>query len=132
MKKFTVTVLTSAIALASAASSYAAQLADKDKQFLTNYERVHHALASDDLAAAKTAAKSLGEEGSEVAGASSLADARAAFEKLSSRAKTTATGESGYYVVHCPMLKKDWVQTSTTVENPYGGKEMIGCGEIQK
>jgi hypothetical protein len=30
------------------------------------------------------------------------------------------------------MLKKDWVQTSTTVANPYAGKDMVSCGEIQK
>jgi hypothetical protein len=30
------------------------------------------------------------------------------------------------------MLKKEWVQTSTTISNPYGGKEMVSCGEIKK
>ncbi len=39
---------------------------------------------------------------------------------------------ANYYVAHCPMKNKDWVQTSTTIANPYGGKEMISCGEIKK
>jgi len=30
------------------------------------------------------------------------------------------------------MLKKDWVQTSEKIGNPYYGKEMAGCGEIKK
>jgi hypothetical protein len=57
---------------------------------------------------------------------------RAAFEKLSDKARQLVTGQSGYYVVNCPMLKKDWVQTSEKIANPYGGKEMATCGEIKK
>jgi hypothetical protein len=113
-------------------SAPAANLSDKDKQFLAGYEKIHSALAADDLSGAKTAAKDLGEEGSDIAKAESLKDARAGFEKLSSRAKTLVTGQSGYYVVHCPMLKKDWVQASDKIANPYGGKEMVTCGEIKK
>jgi hypothetical protein len=110
----------------------AANLSDKDKQFLAGYEKVHTALATDDLSGAKSAAKELGEEGSDIAKAGSLKDARTGFEKLSSRARTLVAGQSGYHVFHCPMLKKDWVQTSTTVANPYGGKDMVGCGQIKE
>jgi hypothetical protein len=110
----------------------AANLSDQDRKFLTSYEKVHAALVADDLAAAKIAASELGNSGSDIAKANSLKDARANFEKLSARAKTIAAGQSGYHVVRCPMLNKDWVQTSTTISNPYGGKEMISCGEIQK
>jgi hypothetical protein len=133
IKQLAVTIALSAIALSfTAAPLSAAQLTDQNKQFLTVYDKVHHALVADDLAAAKAAAKELGPDGNDVANASSLKDARSGFEKLSSRAKTAAAGQSGYHVFHCPMLKKDWVQTSTTVANPYGGKEMVSCGEIQK
>ena len=126
-------MLAAAIAItAIAVSAQAANLSDKDKQFLAGYEKVHTALATDDLSGAKSAAKELGEEGSDIAKAGSLKDARAGFEKLSNRAKTLVAGQSGYHVAHCPMLNKDWVQTSTTIANPYGGKEMIACGEIQK
>jgi hypothetical protein len=127
------TLLAATIAITAIAfPTQAANLSDKDKQFLAGYEKVHTALAADDLSTAKSAAKDLGEEGSNIAQAGSLKDARAGFEKLSSRAKTLVPGQSSYHVFHCPMLKKDWVQTSTTVANPYGGKEMAGCGEIQK
>ena|ERR1700676_3648589 len=127
------TILAATIAITAIAfSAQAANLSDKDKQFLVGYEKVHTALAADDLSTAKSAAKDLGEEGGDIAKAGSLKDARAGFEKLSTRAKTLAAGQSGYHVFHCPMLNKDWVQSSTTVANPYGGKEMVGCGEIQK
>ena len=110
----------------------AATLSDKDRQFLAGYEKAHTALAADDLSAAKAAAGELGTEGAELSKSSSLKEARAAFEKLSAKVKQLAARQPGYYVYHCPMLKKDWVQTSTTTANPYAGKDMVGCGEIQK
>ena len=110
----------------------AAALSDSDKQFLAGYERVRNALAADDLAGAKTAAGDLGDDGAPLAKSSSLKEARIAFEKLSDKAKQLVAGQSGYYVVNCPMLKKDWVQTSEKVGNPYYGKEMVSCGEIKK
>ena len=131
MKIKQITLSAVALSLAAAPLS-AAQLTEQNKQFLSAYEKVHHALVADDLATAKTAAKDLGTEGNDVANASSLKDARAGFEKLSNQAKTLAAGQSAYHVFHCPMLKKDWVQTSTTVANPYGGKDMVSCGEVKK
>ena len=110
----------------------AANLSDQDKKFLTVYEKIHVALAADDLAEAKSAATELDDQGSDIAKANSLKDARAGFEKMSAQAKTLAAGQSVYYVAHCPMLNKDWVQTSATISNPYGGKDMVSCGEIQK
>lgn len=115
-----------------AATTQAANLTDKDKQFLAGYEKVHVALAADDLPGAKTAATDLGEDGNDIAKATSLKEARTTFEKLSSRAKSLVAGQSSYHVFHCPMLNKDWVQTSTTTSNPYGGKDMATCGEMQK
>ena len=126
-------LLFAAIAFGVIASlGHAANLSDQDKKFLTSYEKIHIALAADDLAGVKAAATELGDSGNDIAKANSLNDARAGFEKLSAHAKTITTGQNGYHVAHCPMLNKDWVQTSTTISNPYGGKEMIGCGEIQK
>ncbi len=113
ISKYKLTTLFSAtIAFAMIASlGHAANPSDQDKKFLTSYEKIHTALAADDL---------------------TLQEARSAFEKLSGRAKTMIAGQSGYYVAHCPMLNKDWVQTSTTISNPYGGKDMVSCGEIKK
>ena len=127
------TLFCAAIAFATMQSlAPAANLSDQDKRFLTSYEKIHVALAADDLATAKAAATELGDSGSDIAKANSLKDARNGFEKLSARAKTIAAGQSGYHVAHCPMLNKDWLQTSTTISNPYGGKEMVSCGEIKK
>src|SRR5436853_2910455 len=101
------TLLFAAIAFGlSATLGNAANLSDQDKKFLTSYEKIHVALAADDLAGAKTAATELGASGSDIAKAKSLRDARSGFEKLSARAKTVATGQSGYHVAHCPMLNK--------------------------
>jgi hypothetical protein len=131
--KFAVTVTASAIALvASIAPLSAAQLTDQDKKFLAAYEKAHQALAADDLAGAKKAGAELGDSGAELSKSSSLADARNAFSKLSDEAQKRTAGQSGYYIAHCPMLNKDWVQTTDKISNPYGGKEMLTCGEIKK
>ena len=135
MKKPEITHLITLIAVCLALTTVlveAAPLSDADKQFLARYEKVRSALAADDLGAAKTAAGDLGDEGAQLAKSSSLKDARAVFEKLSDKAKQLAAGQSGYYVAHCPMLNKDWVQTSEKIANPYGGKDMMTCGEIKK
>jgi hypothetical protein len=115
-----------------AALVQAAPLSDTDKQFLARYEKVRSALAADDLASAKTAAGDLGDEGAALTKSNSLKEARIAFDKLSEKAKQLAAGQSGYYIVNCPMVKKDWVQTSQTIGNPYYGKQMLSCGEIKK
>jgi hypothetical protein len=127
IKLFTLAAICAALSSASAAT-----LSDKDKQFLSGYEKAQKALAADDLSGAKAAANDLGSEGAELSKSSSLTEARTAFERLSAKAKQLAAGQPGYYVYHCPMLKKDWVQTSTTVANPYAGKDMVSCGEIKK
>src|SRR5881392_1473415 len=85
------TLVCAAIAFATMQSlAQAANLLDQDKKFLTSYEKIHVALAADDLASAKAAATELGDSGSDIAKANSLKDARTGFEKLSARAKTTA------------------------------------------
>jgi hypothetical protein len=137
MKKLRIThhlgaLIAVCIAIASAAAAETTNLSGKDKQFLAGYEKVHTALAADDLSGAKAAAADLGNEGAELSKSSSLKEARAGFEKLTAKAKQLATNQPGYHVYHCPMLNKDWVQTSTTTANPYGGKEMLTCGEMQK
>ncbi len=126
------TILAPFAGAALAVSLQAAALSDQDKQFLTAYGKVHNALVADDLAEAKKRGTDLGPDGVDLSKSKSLDEARAAFGKLSDKAVKLAAGQSGYHVAHCPMLNKDWVQTSTTVANPYGGKSMISCGEIKK
>jgi hypothetical protein len=133
MKKLTFRILMSAVALLSTGSLLsAAALTDQNKQFLAAYDKIHHALVADDLAGTKKAAADLGPSGVELANSKSLDEARSAFSKMSAEAEKLVAGQSGYYVMYCPMKKKDWVQTSAKVENPYGGKEMLTCGEVKK
>ncbi len=110
----------------------AAELTSEDKQFLTGYEKVRSALAADDLNSAKMGSSELGEAGATLAKSEKIEAARAEFTKLSERAIQLGRGQSGYYVVNCPMLKKDWLQISTKISNPYAGKSMPDCGVIKK
>ena len=112
--------------------SNAAELTDSDKQFLAGYEKVRAALAADNLPEAKKAATEMGDEGTALTKADSLIIGRREFEKMSARAIELTKGQSGYYRVNCPMLKKDWVQTSEKISNPYAGREMLTCGVVKK
>ncbi len=123
---------TIALLAMSAKLSYAADLSAQDKQFLDGYEKVRSALAADDVEGAKKAAVELGEQGAALSSSDKLSTVRSEFEKLSSRAIELGRGQDGYYVVNCPMLKKDWLQTSTKISNPYAGKSMPDCGVIKK
>lgn len=123
---------TIALLAASTKLSFAADLSPQDKQFLDGYEKVRSALAVDDLNGAKQAAAELGEQGAALSSSDKLPAARTEFEKLSSRAIELGRGHDGYYVVNCPMLKKDWLQNSTKISNPYAGKSMADCGVIKK
>ena len=133
--KHVITKLSIICALAMAflpATTRAADLSTRDQQFLAGYEQIRAALAADDLSGAQKAAASLPDSGTDLAKTKSLDQARAAFGKLSNQAVTLVSGQTGFHVFHCDMAKKDWVQTSTTVGNPYLGKEMAGCGQMKE
>ena len=115
-----------------AGSISAAELSPEDKQFLDAYTKVGAALTSDNLAAAKEAAGALGEEGTALAKSDKIAAARAEHEKLSARAIQLGGGRDGYYVVNCPMLRKDWLQPAGKIANPFAGGSMPECGVIRK
>lgn len=68
---------------------------------------------------------------SRVAGAESLIAARNSFRTLSGEAEKLAAGQSAYHVFTCPMVGADWVQKSTTVQNPYMGRQMSSCGSLK-
>ena len=122
------------------------------KVFLAQYEKIHAALAADDLAAAKAAASPLAkdlaavakeqtkaqpaaEAAQNLASATSLTEAREAFKAVSKRAVHYADGQKGFYIAHCPMVEGgdgDWVQTSKAISNPYLGKSMPTCGSIKE
>jgi hypothetical protein len=113
-------------------TSRAAELSGEDQGFLGKYEKVRAALALDNLENAKKAATDLGEEGAAIAKSDKIATARTEFSKLSEHAIKLASGQSGYYVVSCPMVQKDWVQPVGPISNPYAGQSMPTCGAIRK
>jgi hypothetical protein len=131
--KTTLSLLSFAALVSISFSAFAADrsLSPADKQFLGAYEGIRAALAADDLNSAKKTAESLGAVGVDLAKSKSLEDARVAFATLSNSAEKITTGEPGYYVFHCSMVNKDWVQTSPKVANPYTGQQMPGCGALK-
>lgn len=129
MKTTILSIITAGFAIG---SLLAAPLTSAQKEYLAGYEKIRAALVADDLSLAQQAAKSLGEEGSAMAKTDSLEAAREEFAALSAKAAKLAIDQPGYHVVYCPMAKKDWVQTSEKISNPYYGKTMSSCGELKK
>ncbi|MGH8017374.1 MAG: DUF3347 domain-containing protein [Opitutaceae bacterium] len=114
-------------------------------EILAAYVKISAALAADDLKAAQAAAAEVADhagmakknadlaaKAQAVADAADLAKARESFKALSTAIEPLATGEKDYVVMHCPMMKADWVQTGTAVKNPYYGKSMLTCGAPKK
>ena len=109
-------------------------------ELVDRYVPISEALAADDLAKAKSAAKALVEQadadgmtpaakaGRAIAEANDLEAARTGLKALTSEIEPLAQGASGYTVMHCPMADADWIQAGTKVRNPYYGKMMPTCG----
>ena len=131
MKTYLSSLLCGVLALAAVpAAVHAADPPNADaEKFLVPYEQVLKALVEDNLNAAKDAAHALPNgEGDKLQNAKDLKEARNAFGDLSITAEKLAGGQPGYHTFYCPMVKKDWVQQTTTVANPYMGKDMLTCG----
>lgn len=105
------------------------------------YEAVSEALVQDNLEAAKDSASTLADTAQrqdkpniaqaadEVAGASSLEEARGSFKALSSEVIALAKENEEYTVMKCPMVENGrWLQSDEQVANPYMGQKMPGCG----
>ena len=120
----------------SASSLLAADPPNPDaEKFLIPYEQVLKALVQEDLPAAKQAAHTLPDNaGSDIENAKDLKAARDAFHKVSETAVKMAGGVPGYHVFYCPMTKGNWtwVQQTTSIANPYMGKDMLTCGVEKK
>jgi len=112
---------------------------------------IQSALAADSLEGVPVAAKALvdaakSSEGAipesavsqaeDVAKASDLEAARAAFKPLSDTmisALVARDEESGqYYEAFCPTADAAWIQAGKEVANPYYGASMLQCGTIRK
>lgn len=70
-----------------------------------------------------------------LANAKDLATARGAFKSLSDSLiqylKDQKIPAGKYYVAYCPMAQRSWLQADKTIMNPYLGKGMLHCGQIQ-
>ena len=117
-----------------------------------NYIRVQTALTKDSLEGvaesaqaiaktvkddpAKTFSATVAQQAEAVAKSADLRGAREAFKPLSqSLVEYVSKNQSlaGYYRrVHCSMADASWLQTGSTVNNPYMGKAMARCGEFVK
>ncbi|MCG3178220.1 MAG: hypothetical protein BIFFINMI_00545 [Phycisphaerae bacterium] len=59
-----------------------------------------------------------------------LKDLSLAMIELAKLAPPSPTVAPALYQLHCPMTKADWLQTDTSVANPYYGQEMLTCGSV--
>jgi hypothetical protein len=123
----------------------AKQASKEDAACLSAYQKVHEALAKDDLAGAKKGAtelaakaktannQSIADHADALARSDSLDAAREHFKPISDECIKMAANVEGQYVFSCPMVNADWLQTSKAkVENPYMGKKMLTCGQLKE
>lgn len=69
----------------------------------------------------------------ELAEATDIEAARAAFAELSENLvvyRNLVPGQDRPSVAYCGMAKHNWLQTGQTVNNPYYGSKMLRCGSI--
>ena len=67
--------------------------------------------------------------------AKDLAAARTAFkpvsESLIKYLNDNHIAQTAFHQAYCPMAKARWLQTDSTIANPYFGKEMLRCGRFE-
>ena len=124
-------------------------LSAADLEMLRQYESIRSSLAHDDVRAAKRTAANFQKEGeaaaaaspnspisgavAKIAAANVLEPQREAFRIWSVYVIALTREVQGFYVVHCPVPGcGDWLQTDPNVDNPYMGKAMRDCGEVEK
>lgn len=136
-----------------------AAVADPARMMLASYEKISNALAADDLPKAQEAARgflsvaeltatkldcgpdkncpegALGCTGhlQALIDAETIEKARKEFKHVSAQAIRMAKSEEGFVIMTCPMAGEngDWVQSDTTVRNPYFGSKMLRCGMVK-
>ena len=116
---------------------------------LGQYESIRASLAKDDARGAKRTAANFQRESvasaaagadttvstsvAKIAAATALEPEREAFRAWSAYVIALTKNVEGFYVIHCPVPGcGDWLQTDPNVDNPYMGKSMHDCGEVQK
>lgn len=142
MKKITYLIMT--FLCLSLTNSFAASTKEKDmSKILDSYLKIHESLANDSLEkvqieAAKIAKASSDKEIKLPAQAlshdTSLESARKDFKRLSVAMDKWAklAKPAGIDRRTCSMADAPWLQKSGEIKNPYYGKQMQSCGEVQK
>ena len=141
-----------AVAFALAAPAAAHPVAETAPLVLSEYVRVHDALASDRVEGVADAATKIEAMATEMLGhagdaekrfyeglaaaaakmkAGDLAALRAPMKELSVAvdAFLRAAGTAGWQLYYCPMADGYWIQTAEGVRNPYYGAKMLACGD---
>jgi hypothetical protein len=123
---------------------------EMSRAVLDPYLKIQAALSDDTMDGVKanagdvaTAATALGAPAMKIdtaavqlASAVEIEDAREKFGTLSEAIDTYMTGlklkpPEGVRVAFCPMVHKPWLQTASTIDNPYYGKSMLTCGDFR-
>lgn len=152
MEKMKIILLAAMVALLGSGVGRAADnsaLTGPVKSVYDDYLKIQASLANDSMTGvadsanaiakavqgdAKALPASVATEAENLAKASGLRSARAAFRPLSdSLIKYLADHKAtdAYVQVYCPMARASWLQAGKTVNNPYFGQAMANCGEIQ-
>jgi uncharacterized protein DUF3347 len=139
------------LAAGSAIGVRAAAASEAMKAIVAAYLEIQSQLVADKVDGIKAQAHTIGaqaavmgEPGSATATAAAdvekapdLKAAREAFAPLSEAVVAAAkkdgwTDVSGLKLAYCPMVKRSWLQSQDTLQNPYLGKTMLNCGEFRK
>lgn len=120
--------------------------AHEDKKMeavLGQYLKIQESLAVDSLKGVSQAAQQIEKNADseeiksaaeKLASDKTLESAREHFKALSIPMDKWAKVEAPENVdrMNCPMVKAPWLQKHGTVKNPYYGKKMASCGQVQK
>jgi hypothetical protein len=127
-----------------ATSAFAASpKGDEMKEVLGSYLKIQENLAGDSLdqvqvEAAKivkrTSDKEIKAPAQSLSHDTTIDAARSDFKRLSATMDKWAVNAKpeGVQRMTCPMAKAPWLQKRGETKNPYYGKQMQSCGEIQK
>jgi hypothetical protein len=138
-----VSVLLVAVSFVTANAFAASSKGDEMKEVLSSYLKIQEALAVDSLDQVQIEADKIVKRASDKeikAPAQSLSHdttidaARSDFKRLSvAMDKWAATAKpEGVQRMTCPMASAPWLQKGGDTKNPYYGKQMQSCGEVQK
>jgi RND family efflux transporter MFP subunit len=104
-----------------------------DDSAVSELEKGATTLAEHGAESIRSSAAALAAQAAQLKG-KDLKGQRTVLKTLSARAielmRANPPAGQSLFVAHCPMAKADWLQTSKTINNPYYGQDMLGCGEI--